>query len=152
MGSDMNDVLNSQEATEGDRKRGRKAAVITVVLWVIQVVAAAQFLIAGGFKLIGTNETLTQFYPGMPNVLMRFIAVCEILGALGLILPGIVRRWQWLTPLAASGLLVIMLGAVVYTVVTVGWGLVLSPLLLAILSAVVVYGRRVWGLDVIKRG
>src|SRR5947207_15470673 len=105
---------------------------------------------AGSFKLIGTNEMLTQFYPGMPNAFMRFIAVCEVLGALGLILPGMVRRWQWLTPLAASGLVVIMIGAVVYTVVMFGWSLVMSPLLLAILSVVVGYGRRAWGLDVIK--
>ncbi|HEY4385545.1 MAG TPA: DoxX family protein [Ktedonobacteraceae bacterium] len=148
----MSDVLNIQEATESERKRDRKAVVITVVLWVIQVAAAALFLVAASFKLIGTNEQLTQFYPGMPNVFMRFIAVCEVLGALGLILPGIVRRWRWLTPLAASGLLVIMIGAVVYTVVTFGWSLVLSPLILAILSAVVVYGQRAWRLDVIKHG
>jgi DoxX-like family len=148
----MSDALNDQETIGSERKGDRKAVVITVVLWVIQVIAAAQFLIAGGFKLIGSNEILTQFYPGMPNMFMRFIAVCEILGALGLILPGIVRRWQWLTPLAALGLLVIMLGAMVYTVVTVGWGLIVSPLLLVILSAVVLYGRRAWGLDAIKRG
>lgn len=147
----MNDVLNGQEVTESGKKQDRRARVITVVLWVIQVVAAIQFLIAGGFKLIGTNELLAQFYPGMPNVFMRFIAVCEILGALGLILPGVLRRWQWLTPLAAVGLLLVMIGAVVYTVVVVGWGMVLSPLLMVILSAVVAYGRRSWGWDAIRR-
>jgi uncharacterized membrane protein YphA (DoxX/SURF4 family) len=148
----MGDILSSQEAAESGKKRDRKAMVISVVLWVVQVVAAAQLLTAGGFKLFGTNEMLTQFYSGMPNVFMRFIAVCEILGALGLILPGMVRKWRWLTPLASCGLLVILIGAVVYTVVTAGWGWVLSPLIVAILVAVVLYGRRAWGLDAIKRG
>jgi uncharacterized membrane protein YphA (DoxX/SURF4 family) len=146
----MSNVLNSQEATESGRKRDWKAVVITMVLWVIQIVAAAQLVMAGSMKLFGTNEMLTQFYPGMPNTFMRFIAVCEVLGALGLILPGMVRRWRWLTPLTALGILVIMIGAVVYSVVTFGWGLVWSPLLVALLSAVVVYGRRAWGLDAIK--
>ncbi|GCE15482.1 DoxX family protein [Tengunoibacter tsumagoiensis] len=148
----MSNNLDIQMVAEDARKRDRRVVVITVVLWVMQVAATAMFLMAGSLKLLGTNEQLTQFYPGMLNVFMRFIAVFEVLGALGLILPGIVRRWRWLTPLAASGLLMIMIGAVVYTVVVFGWGSVVSPLILAILCAVIVYGRRVWGLDVLRHG
>ena len=141
----MSDVLQSQEGTGSGQKRSRKVVVMTVLLWVVQVFLAANFLFAGGFKLFGTDQMLAQFYPGMPNGFLRFIAVCEILGALGLVGPGIVRRWRWLTPLAACGLLVIMVGAVVYSVVMFGWMMAISPLVGAVLSAVIAYGRRDWG-------
>ncbi len=141
----MSDVLQRQEGVGSGQKRSRKVVVMTVLLWVVQVFLAANFLFAGSFKLFETDQMLAQFYPGMPNGFLRFIAVCEMLGALGLVGPGIVRRWRWLTPLAACGLLVIMVGAVVYSVVMFGWMMAISPLVGAVLSAVIVYGRRDWG-------
>ena len=51
---------------------------------------------------------------------LKFIGVCEVLGALGLVLPGLFRRQQYLTVLAAIGLLIIMIGAVVTSAMTMG--------------------------------
>jgi hypothetical protein len=73
-----------------------------------------------------------------------FIGVCEVAGALGLILPGLLRIRQSLTPLAAVGLVTIMSGA---TVVTLEGGVVapaIVPLVVGLLLASVVYGRRQW--------
>ncbi|HEX6973790.1 MAG TPA: DoxX family protein, partial [Vicinamibacterales bacterium] len=47
----------------------------------------------------------------------RFIGTVEVLGALGLILPGLFRIWSHLTPLAAAGLVSIMIGATVVTLI-----------------------------------
>lgn len=56
----------------------------------------------------------------LPGLFVRFIGVCEVLGALGMILPGILRIRPGLTPLGAAGLLIIMIGATVLTLVWVG--------------------------------
>ena len=109
-------------------------------LWVVQGLLALVFLWAGGVKLILPVEALTQQMP-LPGPFMRFIGVAEVLGAIGLILPGLLRIRPGLTPLAAAGLVIIMIGA---TVVTLAGGDVapaLIPLVVGILSAFVAYGR-----------
>jgi hypothetical protein len=52
---------------------------------------------------------------GLPGLLLRVIGVCEALGAIGLILPGLLQIHRELTPLAAAGLVIIMVGATVIT-------------------------------------
>jgi hypothetical protein len=77
----------------------------------------------------------------MPGLFLRFIALCEVLGALGLILPGLLRIRPGLTPLAAAGLVIIMIGAVVVTLMTGDIPTALLPLVVGILAALVAYGR-----------
>jgi len=72
---------------------------------------------------------------------LKFIAVCEVLGALGLVLPGLFRRQQYLTVLAAIGLLIIMIGAVVTSVMTMGIAAGVLPLITALLLVFVAYKR-----------
>ncbi len=50
--------------------------------------------------------------PSFPPMFVRFIAICEILGGIGLIIPAVTGVWRWLTPVAAIGLAIIMAGAV----------------------------------------
>ena len=89
-------------------------------LWIAQVLLALAFVSAGAMKLITPDETLTACYP-FPALFIRFIGVCELLGAVGLILPGLLRIRQELTPLAAAGLAIIMAGAVA-TTLAIGGG------------------------------
>ena len=113
------------------------------VLWIAQGLLALIFLFTGATKLILPIEVLTEQSP-LPGLFVRFIGVAEVLGAIGLILPGIVRIWPVLTPLAASGLVIIMIGATVLTlvgVVPVGAAMALIPLVVGLLSAFVAYGR-----------
>ena len=72
---------------------------------------------------------------------MRFIGVAEMLGGLGLILPGLLRIRQGLTPLAAAGLVIIMIGAVVITLVGRELTGALISLVVGLLAAFVAYGR-----------
>ena len=85
-------------------------------LWTAQSVLAALFLFAGVFKLITPTDVLTV-QSHMPGAFIKFIGVCETLGALGLILPALTRIRTELTPLAAAGLVIIMIGAVVTSIV-----------------------------------
>jgi hypothetical protein len=118
---------------------------MNIVLWIIQALLALLFLFAGGTKLILSIEQMQAM--GSPNqimlpgLLIRFIGVCEVLGALGLILPGIFRIRPGLTPLAATGLIVIMVGAIVTTLMSGQVAPALLPLVTLFLLAFVAYGR-----------
>jgi hypothetical protein len=83
-------------------------------VWIAQGVLAALFLLAGGTKLVMPAAALAA-QSHMPGGFIKFIGVCETLGALGLILPGLFRIQERLTPLAAAGLTIIMMGALVTT-------------------------------------
>jgi hypothetical protein len=116
---------------------------VNYVLWIVQGLLALIFLFTGGTKLILPIEVLTEQTP-LPGLFVRFLGVAEVLGAIGLILPGLLRIWPVLTPLAASGLVIIVTGATVLTlvgVVPVGAAMALIPLVVGLLSAFVAYGR-----------
>src|SRR5262245_57372897 len=86
-------------------------------LWAIQGLLAAVFLFAGGAKFVMSPEMmLSGPGPQLSLGFIRFIGVCEILGATGLILPGLLNIQPQLTPIAAAGLVIIMIGAVTVTV------------------------------------
>ena len=77
----------------------------------------------------------------LPGWFLRFTGTAEVLGALGLILPGLLRIRPDLTPLAAAGLSVVMIGATVLTLATGGGFSVLIPATVGLLAVFVVYGR-----------
>ena len=118
---------------------GRTTA--SVGLWIVQGVLAALFLFAGGMKLVMPIEAMTQQGPPLPGFFIRFIGVVEVLGALGLLLPGLTRVRPELTPLAAAGLVIVMSGAVGTVLVTAGVAAALVPGAVGLLAAVVAHGR-----------
>ena len=113
---------------------------MNVALWIIQALLAALFIFSGGMKLVLPIEKMTDPV-ALPGLFLRFIGVCELLGGIGLILPSLLRIRPGLTPLAASGLVVIMIGATVITLAYIGIASALIPLVVGILAAFVAYGR-----------
>ena len=113
---------------------------MTYVLWIVQGLLVLIFLFAGGMKLVQPLEVLTAQMP-LPGLFVRFIGVAEVLGALGLILPGLLRIRPGLTPLAAAGLVIIMIGATALTLAGGDVAPALIPLVVGLLSAFVAYGR-----------
>jgi hypothetical protein len=113
---------------------------MTYALWIVQSLLALLFLFAGGMKLVLPLEQLAGPIT-LPGPLLRFIGVAEVLGALGLILPGLLRIRPGLTPLAAGGLVIIMLGAIVLTLVAGLVAVALISLVVGLLAAFVAYGR-----------
>jgi len=110
------------------------------VLWTIQGLLAALFLFAGVTKLILPLEPMAGPVT-IPVWFLQFIGVAETLGALGLILPGLFKIQQALTPVAAAGLVIIMVGATVITGLAGAGAGAAIPLTVAVLSASVAYGR-----------
>ena len=113
---------------------------MTYALWIVQGMLATLFLWAGGIKLVLPLEQLTGPVP-LPGLFLRFIGVAEVLGAIGLILPGLLRIRPGLTPLAAAGLVIIMIGATVVTLAGGDFAAALISLVVGFLSVFVVYGR-----------
>jgi uncharacterized membrane protein YphA (DoxX/SURF4 family) len=108
-------------------------------LWIVQGLLAVVFLFTGISKLMMPADVLAA-QSHLPGAFMKFIGVCEVLGALGLILPGILHVQPRLTPLAAACLIVIMIGATVSTAILMPIALPL-PIIVGLLTAYVAYGR-----------
>jgi uncharacterized membrane protein YphA (DoxX/SURF4 family) len=109
-------------------------------LWIIQVVLALIFLFAGSMKLIVPIEQMKGPVQ-LPGLFLRFIGVCEVLGGIGLALPGMLRIRPGLTPLAAAGLVIIMIGATVTTIMGGQAAIAILPFAVGVLLAVVAWGR-----------
>ena len=108
---------------------------ISALLWTAQILLALAFLFAGGMKVVAPAELLKGPVP-LPVLFLRFIGTCETLGAIGLILPSVTRIKPWLTPLAASGLIIIMTGA---TIITLIGGQITPALVPAVLGSLAVF-------------
>ena len=113
---------------------------MNIALWIIQALLAALFLFAGVMKLIMPIEEMTKEI-AMPGGFLRFIGVVEVLGAIGLILPWLLRIRPHLTPLAAAGLVIIMIGATAVTLMSGAIATALIPFVVGLLAAFVAYGR-----------
>ena len=120
---------------------------MSVALWIVQGVLAALFLFGGVAKLtMPLDELVAQ--AGLPGLLLQAASVLEILGGLGLLLPGLLRIRTELTPLAAAGLTVMMLVASVLGMLIGDLVATLMPLSVGLLAAFVAYGR--WRLAPLK--
>jgi hypothetical protein len=115
---------------------------MNIALWIVQVLLAALFLFAGGIKLVTPMEEMMKQMPlQLPGWFVLFTGVVEVLGAIGLILPRLLGIRPGLTPLAAAGLVIVMIGAMVYTFAAGEVTLALISLVVGLLAAFIAYGR-----------
>jgi uncharacterized membrane protein YphA (DoxX/SURF4 family) len=115
---------------------------MNTALWIVQALLAALFLFAGGIKLVMPMEEMMKQMPiPLPGWFVLFTGVVEVLGAIGLILPWLLRIRPDMTPLAAAGLVIVMIGATVYTLAAGDIASSLIPLAVGLLCAFVAYGR-----------
>ena len=119
------------------------------VLWTLQILLAALYLFAGGFKLVASPEQMvaspTDPVPS-PNMVafLKMIGGFEVLGAAGLILPGLTGIKRHLTSVAAGCLAFIMVGAIGVSIAQIGVTAAIMPLVAGVLDLVVMFGRRGW--------
>ena len=118
----------------------KETKIKNYALWTVQWLLALLFLWAGGVKLVLPLEML-KGPVALPGLFVRFIGVAEALGAIGLILPWLLRIRPVLTPVAAGGLVIIMIGATVITLIGGGGASALFPATVGILVGAVAYSR-----------
>ena len=116
--------------------------MMNIALWIVQGLLAALFLFAGGVKLVMPIEEMMKQMPlPLPDWFVQFTGIVEVLGAVGLVLTWLLRIRPGLTPLAAVGLVMVMIGAVAYTLGAGDVASALIPLVVGLLTAFVAYGR-----------
>jgi uncharacterized membrane protein len=112
-----------------------------VGLWVLQVLMGLFIMLASGApKLFVAHELLPMPIP-LPSAFLYFIGVCEVLGGLALILPGVLRTRTGLTPLAAACLVLLTICAAIYQQIGGSPGNAFFALAFGAIFAVIAYGR-----------
>jgi uncharacterized membrane protein YphA (DoxX/SURF4 family) len=111
------------------------------LLWTAQTLTALLFLFAGSMKFIMPVDKMQQGSIIFSIAFLHFIGICEVLGSIGLLLPGITRVQTWLTPLAAAGLTIIMIGATTVTILSMGVAPSILPFVVGIVTTWIAYGR-----------
>jgi uncharacterized membrane protein YphA (DoxX/SURF4 family) len=111
------------------------------LLWAAQILIALLFLFAGSMKFVLPADKMQQGSIILPMAFIHFIGVCECLGALGLLLPGLLRIRTSLTPLAAAGLTIIMIGATIVTAIGMSVPGAILPAVVGTITAWIAYNR-----------
>jgi putative oxidoreductase len=122
---------------------GTQRKGLNIALWVVQVLLAALFLMAGAMKTMTPIDQLAvkmDWVKDLPN-LVRFIGTAEFAGALGLLLPSLTRIAPKLTPLAALGLVTVMMLASLFHASRGEFTKIPINVVLGSLAAFVAWGR-----------
>lgn len=118
---------------------------MNIALWIVQVLLALVFAMAGLFKLTQSKEALIErgltYVEDLSASAIRTIGALELLGAIGLILPALTGILPLLTPLAAVGLALTMVGAIVFHVRRNEYSSTITNVVLLVLALFVAYGR-----------
>ena len=118
---------------------------MNVVLWIVAILLAAAFGFAGSAKLTQPKESLLEkgmaWAEDFSQPVIRFIGAMELLAAIGLVLPPLVGVAEVLTPLAATGLVVVMALAAATHLRRKEPQMVVVNAVLLLLAAFVAWGR-----------
>ena len=118
--------------------------MLTTTLWAAQAVLALFFLFAGLPKIAGRGIDRWTGFEDVPRPLTVVIGIAEVAAPVALVLPMLLGRLEWTTPLAAAGLAVVTLMASGFHVRAGEWLPALETALWAALAGAVAVGR--WGL------
>ena len=117
---------------------------MNIALWIVQILLALAFLLAGTMKVTRPIEELAKrmgWVNDFKPQTVRLVGTLEILGAVGLILPALTNILPWLTPLAAAGLVLTMIGAMITHIRRGEAYRTPINIVLLVLAAFVVYGH-----------
>jgi len=112
-----------------------------IAVWIVSALAAVAFVLIGLGKLLPSTADLEAASQGVPVSLLRIAGTAEVLGAIGLILPAATRVLPILTPVAASGLVITMIGAVTTNIIIGEFGLAVLPAVLGVMAAFIAWAR-----------
>ena len=126
------------------KQQSNRPKALHITLWIAQIVLGGMFIMAGMMKSTQPIVDLSKSVPWTANVplgLVRFIGVSELLGGIGLILPSLLRIKPILTPIAAIGILLIMVFALVYHVMNGETNVIGINIAFGLVAAFIAWGR-----------
>jgi putative oxidoreductase len=126
------------------KQQQQRSKALHITLLIAQVILAAMFIMSGFMKLSQPIDQLSKMLPWaaqVPEALVRFIGVAEVLGAVGLILPSLLRIQPKLTPIAAVGLALVMFFAVVFHISRGETPMIGMNFILIAIAAFIAWGR-----------
>ncbi len=126
------------------KQQSSRPKALHIILWVAQIILGGMFIMAGMMKSTQPIVDLSKSVPWTANVplaLVRIIGVSELLGGVGLILPSLLRIKPILTPIAAIGIILIMVFAMVYHIVNGETNVIGINVAFALVAAFIAWGR-----------
>ena len=124
--------------------KNQNSKVFNISLWIAQVILAAMFIMAGIMKSTQPIDKLSAMLPWVthvPEILVRIIGVCEFLGAVGILLPSLLRIQPKLTPIAATGIVVIMVCAIAFHLSRGEASVLGINIFIAVVASFIAWGR-----------
>ena len=126
------------------KQQTNRPKALHIILWVAQIILGGMFIMAGMMKSTQPIVDLSKSVPWTANVplaLVRFVGVSELFGGVGLILPSLLRIKPILTPIAAIGILLIMVFALVYHVMNGEINVIGINIAFGLVAAFIAWGR-----------
>ncbi|GAB4037445.1 DoxX family protein [Spirosoma jeollabukense] len=132
----------SNDHSMSSQRKSSKA--IHLILWVAQVVLAATFIWAAAMKLFQPVEKLAALWPWtgqIPGIVVKLTGLIDLVGAIGLILPSLLRIKPQLTPIAAIGVIALMLCASIFHIARGEAAQIGANIVFAGMAAFIAWGR-----------
>ena len=123
----------------------QKSKALNIALWVAQVLLAASLLWAASMKLFQPVQTLAAMWPWVgqvPNSLVKITGIVDLLGGLGLVLPGLLKIKPRLTFWAATGIIILMIVASAYHISRREASFIIPNMVFAVMAIFVAWGRK----------
>ena len=112
-----------------------------ILLWVLQVLLALAFLAHGVMLLVPPQAIAEQLNASLPRWFQVFLGVAEVLAAIGLTLPGMTRIQPWLVPMAAAGIMIVMVSATIFHLMRGELSSAMTTIVLLAMATFVAYMR-----------
>ena len=122
----------------------KPSKAINIVLWVAQVVLATTFIWAAAMKWFQPVEKLAAMWPWtgqIPGILVKLTGLIDLVGAVGLILPSLLRIKPKLTPIAAIGIILLMISASIFHIARGEAAQIGANIVFAGMAAFIAWGR-----------
>jgi hypothetical protein len=91
-----------------------RSGAMNTVIWICQILLALVFLAHGVMLLVPPAEMAAQMNAALPRGFWVFLGIAEVAAAVGLTIPVLIRRYQWLIWWAAGGIMIVMISATVF--------------------------------------
>jgi len=114
---------------------------VNVMLWVLQVVLALAFFAHGGLFLFPPASMVEQINESLPRWFQLGLGLAVVAAAVGLILPGLTRIQPRLVPMAAGGIMIVMVCATIFHLARSEWSSAATTVVLLLMATFVAYMR-----------